>query len=191
MALVLISPPSSLPVSLATAKEFLRVDGNEDDALISSLIAAAVASLDGECGELGRALIAQTWRLDLDGFPRTAIELPLPPTIEVVSVSYVGADGAAAPMVADDYIVTGAGSYGFARVTPSSGRWPVGSSVSVTFRAGFGDDGDAVPADLRGAILARVALAYAMRESAVLTTATVEANPDVAAALARWRASWW
>lgn len=189
--LTLISPPTIFPITLDEAKAFLRVDVTDDDALISSLIDAAVVGLDGERGELGRCLLAQTWRLDRDCFPRGAIELPLPPTIAVDAVSYVDATGATVTMAPAEYVVTGAGSFGFARITPTSGRWPVGSSVSVTFRAGFGETAADVPADLRAAILARVALAYGLRESAVITTATVSDNPDVAATIARWRASWW
>lgn len=189
--LTLISPPTNSPVSLDETKSFLRVDGSDDDALIATLIHAAVAGLDGERGELGRAILSQTWRLERDCFPRGALELPLPPTIAVDSVAYVDTTGASVTMAPADYAVTGAGSFGFARVTPTSGCWPVGSSVSVTFRAGFGEAPEDVPADLRAAILARVALAYGLRESAVITTATVSDNPDVAETLARWRASWW
>lgn len=191
MVLTLVTPPTVKPVTLDEAKQFLRVDGTDEDALITTLIDAAVAGLDGERGELGRALVAQTWRLDLDCFPRSALELPLPPTIAVDAVSYVDAAGAAVTMAPTDYTVTGLGSFGFARITPSSGRWPAGSSVGVTFRAGFGETADDVPADLRAAIFARTALSYGLRESTVITTATVSDNPDVAATLARWRASWW
>lgn len=189
--LTLISPPIISPVSTDEAKQFLRVDVTDDDALISSLIDAAVAGLDGERGELGRCLLAQTWRLDRDLFPRGAIELPLPPTIAVDVVSYVDTTGAIATMAPADFAVTGAGSFGFARITPTAGRWPAGSSVSVTFRAGFGEAAEDVPADLRAAILSRVALSYGLRESAVITTAALVDNPDTAATLARWRASWW
>jgi uncharacterized phiE125 gp8 family phage protein len=189
--LTLISPPTISPISRDEAKQFLRVDGTDDDALITTLVDAAVAGLDGERGELGRALLAQTWRLERDCFPRGALELPLPPTISVDAVSYVDTTGAAVTMAPADYVVTGAGSFGFARITPTSGCWPAGSSVSVTFRAGFGETAEDVPADLRAAILSRVALAYGLRESAVITTATIVDNPETAATIARWRASWW
>lgn len=192
VALTRLTPPAALPVSLLEAKAFLRVDGSDDDTLISSLIAAAVASLDGERGDLGRCLVSQTWRLDLDAFPRRmAIEIPLPPMIEVVSVAYTASDGAAVTMPTDDFTVVGAGSYGFARIAPTSGLWPVGTAVTVTFRAGFGEVAADVPADLRGAILARVATAYSVRESSVLATASFRDAPDTADTLARWRASWW
>lgn len=191
MALVKLTPPAALPVTLAEAKAFLRVDGADDDALIETLIAAAVASLDGEYGDLGRCLIAQTWRLDLPAFPPSAIELPLPPTIAVDAVAYTDTTGSTVAMAEADFRVTGAGSYGFARITPSSGCWPAGTAVSVTFTAGFGTAAEDVPADLRAAILARVATAYASREGAVLAVASFRDNPDVADTLGRWRASWW
>lgn len=58
---VLVTGPTSEAVTLPDMKEHLRVDHDEEDALISGLIAAAVAHLDGWRGILGRAIMAQTW----------------------------------------------------------------------------------------------------------------------------------
>lgn len=63
---VLVSAPATEPVALSDAKTFLRVDGSEDDALITSLIATARRA----CEEYTkRAFITQTWKLALDRFP--------------------------------------------------------------------------------------------------------------------------
>jgi uncharacterized phiE125 gp8 family phage protein len=83
------------PVTLDQARAHARSDA-ADDHLVDLLIVAATASLDGPSGELGRALMAQTWRQSLDGFPGTAdpIELRLPPTIAVDTITYRDPAGA-------------------------------------------------------------------------------------------------
>jgi uncharacterized phiE125 gp8 family phage protein len=70
---VLVTPPVAAPVSLAEAKAHLRVDFDDEDALISGLIDAATQHLDGWSGVLGRALMPQTWEMSLDRFPAGAI----------------------------------------------------------------------------------------------------------------------
>jgi hypothetical protein len=67
-----INPPTEPVLTLADAKPHLRVDHNDDDSLITALIAAATARLDGRDGILGRWLRQQTWEL----FP--ARQLPAP-----------------------------------------------------------------------------------------------------------------
>lgn len=57
----LITPPVGPVVALQDLREHLRVDGTDEDALIVSLEAAAVAYLDGWGGVLGRAIKEQTW----------------------------------------------------------------------------------------------------------------------------------
>ena len=56
-----ISPPAELPVDLQGMKRHLRVDFNDDDAIISSYITAAVDFMDGYSGILGRCLVTQVW----------------------------------------------------------------------------------------------------------------------------------
>lgn len=66
LALTLVTPPAVEPVSLATAKNFLRVDFTEDDALITALITAAREWAEGYTH---RAFFSQTWTRSLDNFP--------------------------------------------------------------------------------------------------------------------------
>jgi uncharacterized phiE125 gp8 family phage protein len=66
MAAILLTPPSAEPLSVADAKAFLRVEHDDDDAIIASLITAARNHVE----VLSRsALITQTWRLVLDRWP--------------------------------------------------------------------------------------------------------------------------
>ena len=66
MPLQLVTPPAEEPVSLAEAKQHLRVDGGDDDLLIGSLITAARQAAETKTG---RQLITARWKLVLDAFP--------------------------------------------------------------------------------------------------------------------------
>ena len=65
-ALRLVTAPAQEPVTLAEAKERLRITGDSFDADLHSLLRAARQEIDGSSGWLGRALITQTWDLVLD-----------------------------------------------------------------------------------------------------------------------------
>lgn len=137
---VLITPPSILPVSLEEAKLHLRVDGNDEDALISGLLGAAVSHLDGWTGSLGRALAEQTWRADYDAFCRD-MQIPLMPVTEIVSVTWRNQGGQIATVDSDDYLLkTDADGTSHIRFR-NSYSLPTdlyeSDPVSVTFKAGY------------------------------------------------------
>lgn len=165
-----VSEPSSLPVTLADAKDFLRVDGAASDADITALIRAAVSEIDGPHG-IGICLVSQQWKLTLDGFPANRIALELGPLISVDAVEYVDADGVTQTWSASNYRVMNAGD--LATIEPVyGGSWPsprsVSGAVTVTFTAGFSVDesvsptSDAanVPDDLKTAIKIMLRLLY-------------------------------
>ncbi len=58
MALVLTTAPAAEPISLAEAKAHLRIDADDEDALLTALIAAARMFVERT---LGVALITQSW----------------------------------------------------------------------------------------------------------------------------------
>ena len=167
MALRLTSGPAVLPLTLAEAKDHLRVEHSDEDDLITRLIETATQHVDGIDGILGRACITQTWTLTLDAFP-AAIILPLPPCQSVDAITYIDTDGASQTLAVSGYPATGVG--GAARVHPAfDTQWPatrvVPEAVSVTFTAGYGDTGADVPAPIRSAILMHVAHLYEHRET--------------------------
>ena len=85
----LVTPPAILPVDLADMKAHLRAVHDDDDAMIDSLIAGAVAMLDGWGGVLGRCIMPQTWAVDVTG-PGPHL-LPFP---EASNVTAQGVSGA-------------------------------------------------------------------------------------------------
>lgn len=193
--LVPVTAPATKPVSLAEAKAYLYVDHDADDALIESLIATATDHLDGPRGLLGRALVEQRWELRLPRFPRGAIEIPLPPCIAIVSVTYLDPEEVEQALAPGDLRLVGLGGDEPAQLWPTlSTPWPATAdhpeAVKVRFDAGYGSAAD-VPDRLKSAILAHVSTLYQTREIAYLGPASFQRVPagyaDLIAPFQRWR----
>jgi uncharacterized phiE125 gp8 family phage protein len=144
-----IAGPAQEPLTLEEAKRFLRITTDAEDDVVAALIAAARKRIERGT-EL--ALITQTVEVKLDGFwGSCAIELPMPPLQEVVSVQYLDTAGALQTLPADTYKVSTHRRPG--RVWLASGKsWPTTKdereAVTITFKAGFGDDPVDVPPNL-------------------------------------------
>ena len=159
MNLTVITPPEEEPVSIATVKQHLRVDGTADDALLGVYLQAA-----RELGEglARRAFVTQTLRLVLDAFPTGPLKLPRPPLQSVESVTYLDADGVEHEWT--DFSVDARSEPGriVFNSTPSASLFESGA-VAIEFIAGYGADTD-VPQTFVTAILQTVATWYELRE---------------------------
>lgn len=161
MTLRLITAPATEPVSVETAKAFLRVDGTSDDTLITALIAGARET----CEEISRrAFITQTWEMILDAFPpdlRLTLYRPL--LQSVTSVKYYDSDGVEATWT--DYIVDTSSDPGVLLFNslPSVTLRDSGGVV-VRYVAGYGSATN-VPQRIKDAILGLVAYRYENREA--------------------------
>ena len=195
MPLQLVTPPAEEPVSLAEAKQHLRVDSGDDDLLIGSLISAARQAAETKTG---RQLITARWKLVLDAFPgpslmqsATGVSFSLPghaillakcPVQSVVSIEYLDMNGTTQVMPASDYVLDAACEP--ARLTPAFGKtWPPTlpqmGAVSVTFDAGYGT-ASAVPEGLKSWIKLRVGSLYGHREEmSVLSRGRIDPLPFV------------
>ncbi len=165
MSLKLITAPAAEPVLLAEAKLHCRVDGTDDDALLTALIVAAREAAEHE---LGRALITQTWEKVLDAFP-SAIRLPYPPCQAIVSVKYLDGDGIEQTLAAPSYQLDSHSEPAW--LVPAYGYgWPATraepNAVRVQFRAGYGDAGSDVPEAICLWILLQVGNWFRNREAA-------------------------
>lgn len=72
MPSILVTPPIEEPISLDEAKAHLRVDIDDDDALIAGLIVAARSEAEQITR---RAFVSQSWKLALDQFPRPSMNV--------------------------------------------------------------------------------------------------------------------
>lgn len=166
-----VTPPAFEPVTLAEAKLWLRIDDDDtdEDATVLMIITAI-----GEYAEelTGRAFVARTLELRLDGFPEGEIELPFAPLRSVSSIDYLDADGVLQSL---DVSPTGwqedtASQPG--RVAPLVNTdWPATSdemgSVRITYNAGYASP-NAIPRLARLWMQARISTLFEQREQLVV-----------------------
>lgn len=121
-----------------------------------------------------RALITQTWDLNLDTFP-TVIRIPKPPLVSVTHVKYYDTTGTLQTFSSSSYIVDApAGPQcleGCISLAPNQ-SWPSiqtrKNAVTVRFVAGYGA-ASAVPESIKQAMKLMIGHLYENRESVVIT----------------------
>lgn len=178
-------------LSVQEAKAHCRIDHADDDAFITTLIAAVESHLDGYWGILGRALVNQTWKITTDEWPSSidGLRLPFPSVQSVTTVKYYDSLNVQQTWPSPNY---------FLREDPLSPylEWVQNvsfptiydrdDSIEVTFVAGYGAAANDVPAAIRAGALMMVGGLYEMRESALVGDSIAE-NPAVQSLLAPFR----
>ena len=183
--------PTLTVVSLADAKLHLRVDFNDDDALINSLIDAATLQAEAYCKA---AFTPRNYLMTLGAWPALgagsfgpgedyidfparfggsgrpsrypdAICLPVAPVSAVTSITYLESTaGAVTTLSASAYVVVT--SHAQPMIVPATGQsWPAlydhPEAVRIAFRAGYEAD---VPANVTAAVRLLVGHLYEHRE---------------------------
>ena len=94
-----VTPPADAPITLDAIKAHLRVEHDDDDTLLSEMIASAVDWIDGASvagssvtGWLGRSLYPRTLRLTLDRPPCRVVRLPGPPVTAINTITVRDSD---------------------------------------------------------------------------------------------------
>lgn len=174
---MLITPiQAPAAVSDVEAKTHLRVEFNDDDALIGILIVAATSMAEHE---LGRALVTQDFTLLLEKFPRGPVYLERPPVQSVASVKYLDESGVLQTLSTDAYRLVADPLAPYV----TSDEWPTGSQVEIKYIAGYGDV-TKIPAQIKQWILVHVGAMYENREA---VGKPMEPIPFVASLLDRYR----
>jgi uncharacterized phiE125 gp8 family phage protein len=161
MSLQLNTPPAAEPVTLSQAKAWLRVEsGDDEDALITSLIGAARARAEWHTG---RAFVTQGWTLWLDRAAALA-EIPLPPLQGVSAVTLYMDDDSALVLDPGQYRVDTVSDPGRVALKPGVGLANLRAlnALSIAFTAGYGGAAD-VPAPIAQAILQILSSLYEHR----------------------------
>lgn len=185
----LVTAPADIPVTLTEAKAWMWVDHSSHDTLITSMLAGAVAHLDGYTGILGRCIINQTWRVDLPDWPADGdIRLPFP-DVSSVMVKYSDTNDAEQTVSAALYETMQDHRGSFVRFKEgftSPGVYDDRTdAVRVTLVAGFGAAAANVPEAVKTAIKMLAAHWYANREA--VGVAMQEVPLGVTALLAPYR----
>lgn len=151
MAFDIVTPAASEPITLTEAKNFLRVDGTDDDALITALISAARSM----CEEYTRRILVTT-TIDeyFDQFPRNhwnghsnILYLSRGPVTSISNVSYVNEIGSTQTIDSSLYVTDLISEP--ARIQSTSG-WTTGAGVinQLIVRYVVGTDVAAIPKPL-------------------------------------------
>ena len=164
MNLILIEGPELEPVSLEEAKLHLRVDGTEEDALISALISTAREFCESFTG---RSLALQTFEyisetsFSING----TIKLPMPPLVELVFFKYLNTYGEEITLTEDSgfYVVKDVEPAVLCPM-PATG-WPKDvalrlDAVRIRFKAGYSE----VPKSIKQAMLLLIGHFYENRQ---------------------------
>lgn len=165
MAIKIITPPATEPISVEEAKLHLRVDATDEDTPIARMIVTARQEAENLTR---RALITQTLELGLSHWPER-INLPRPPIASVTSIKYMDTAGTLQTLDPSDYLVDNYSEP--ARIVPAYGKtWPLirhqPNAILVRYVAGYGSASD-VPAAIRNWMLLKIGTMHKMRADVV------------------------
>ncbi len=186
MRLTLLQGPAAEPLELDDVKAHLRLDGDDEDALLGSLITTSRSHVEAA---LGLALMTQTWRWQADRWPCSGIvELMTRPlrSVERVAVHTIKIN----PVIVDpaDYVV----DIATARIAPENGQWlhPMVSlgGIEIDFAAGYGDIATDVPEPIRQALRLLVAHWYEVRNPVHIGSIATRVPDTVSELLTPYRA---
>ncbi len=158
------SSPAAEPVTLEEAKTQLRVDANDEDSLIQSLISVARRKVEQETGRL---LITQTVKAYWDAWPAAGVlYLPVYPAAAITNVKYVDEDAVLQTWDAANYTADLVGMTPRIVINPDvdapdAGDYP--NAIQVTYTAG-GATASTVPAEIKHSILTTLTMLYERRE---------------------------
>lgn len=168
-------------LQLEEAKSWCRIDDTNSDGDVRMLIAAMWRYAENLTL---RAYVQRTLELILpcwpavkvEGYSRTAIELPQPPLVQVDSITYIDINGDSQILDADQYVVHAWREPGV--IVPSYGvSWPSVrgdlDAVRVQYIAGYAPTGsptdyrENVPPQVKQWMKARIATLYEHREQLI------------------------
>ena len=161
MTLVRTGEPAAEPVTLAEVKNHMRIAHDSENDLLQGLIRAAREDLERATG---MALIDQTWRLVLDGWPLEGRALlARHPVKAVTSVTAFGSEGEARLIDPGSYQVDTLSRPARLHFETRPGPLRIFNGIEIDFSAGYGEAGTDVPDLLKRAILLLVGHWYEFR----------------------------
>jgi uncharacterized phiE125 gp8 family phage protein len=169
MPSLLLTGPAVEPITLAEAKQFIRVEHDDDDDLITALIAGSRAYVEAQTR---RALITQTWRLTRDAWPESGRLAVLPvPLVSLNAARIYKANGATQALDVAAFTVdkiAAPAMLAFTGDALAAPERPVGG-IEIDVTCGYGDTAESVPEPLRQAIRQLIAHWYENRTIAVVS----------------------
>ena len=158
------SPPAVEPITLEEVKLFGRIDGSDEDTLITSIIKGVRPKVELY---LNKSLIEQTIELSMDWWNSAEILLPQPPLISITKVETIDEDGTATEYDSDNYYTVTESIPGKlvikkASSLPTNTESEVGG-FKITYQAGYGSTASYVDAVIKNAMMEWAVLQYENR----------------------------
>lgn len=165
--LELATAATTLPLSLIEIKHHLKLSETvvDDDAEIDAIQAAVVEQVERDVAD-GLCLLTQTWKQYEDDWPME-IELQRGPVQSITSIEYVDGDGNPQTLASSEYQseLTRQPPDRAVIKTAYQKSWPtirtgVYNPITITFVAGYGDNWNDVPENVRRAVLDMITHRY-------------------------------
>jgi len=160
MTMTLLQGPTAAPLALAEVRAFLRLDHEDDDALLSAFIETARQACEDFTG---RSLITQRWRLTRPIPADRRLRLTRGPVQSVDDVQLVTRD-TATPVASAQYLLDRASEPPQLRFDGLAWSGSPPANLQVDYTTGYGDDWNSVPMGLRQGMLRLVAYQYRVRD---------------------------
>lgn len=151
MDYMLLTAPAIEPVTLDDVKAWLKIDGTDEDNVLTALLVSARLSVEAVTGLM---LITQSWRVILDDWPDDGrVTLPHAPLQSVNALRYYDLNHVAQPLPLSVFDIAAAARAPRLQsnaALPAPGPQVAGIEIDLTF--GFGDTAATVPEPLKLAI---------------------------------------
>jgi uncharacterized phiE125 gp8 family phage protein len=149
-----ITEPVIEPVTLEELKLFGRIDGEDEDLLLTNFIVSARMAAEQY---LRRSLITRTIRARIDYWLQNQLELPMPPLITVSKIATVNEDGTETEFDSDNYYVVNDAIPGKVIIKQGISK-PYTydrekGGIIIEYTAGYGAEPDDIPNPIRTGIM--------------------------------------
>ncbi len=149
--------PAIEPITLAEAKQFLRVDNSADDAAITLMIIGAREAAERY---LGLSLITQSWKLTLAEYLPEIVPLRFGPVQSINSITILFESGGTQALESSGYRLS-IDKRAVEILAPISGY-----RFEIIYQSGYGATVATVPGLIRQGILQHIAAMYDLRSPA-------------------------
>ncbi|WP_420411280.1 head-tail connector protein [Roseibium sp.] len=151
MTSIRLTDPATEPVTVEEMRAHLRLNGSDEDNSLAGFLKAARSHIEQSTR---RALISQTWRLYLDGWPGGRIvRLPVCPVLSVDQITVYDTDGNASQLATDDWQLDRSVQPERVKIKLGAGL-PVNQlmAAEIDFTAGYGATAADIPEEFRQAV---------------------------------------
>jgi uncharacterized phiE125 gp8 family phage protein len=151
MTSIRLNDPATEPVAVEEMRAHLRLNGSEEDSSLSGFLKAARTHIEQATR---RALISQSWRLYLDGWPvGRIVRLPVSPVQSVDQITVYDRDGNASQLQPSDWQLDRSAQPERVKIKLGAGL-PASDMMAaeIDFTAGYGAAASDVPENFRQAV---------------------------------------